>query len=81
MNNQYMNWTFNTQKIVNQTQQYYKIFTAATYKNIYPHQSLSLRARTGLSMVDGEGHTVPERVGPRGEDNAANPVLTCRPSD
>ena len=30
-------------------------------------------------MVSGEGHTVPERVGPRGADNAANPVLACLP--
>ena len=30
-------------------------------------------------MVGGEGHTVPERVGPRGADNAANLVLACLP--
>ena len=30
-------------------------------------------------MIGGEGHTVPERVGPRGADNAANLVLACLP--
>ena len=30
-------------------------------------------------MVGGEGHTVPERVGPRGADNATNPELVCLP--
>ena len=30
-------------------------------------------------MVGGEGHTVPERVGTRGADNAASPVLACLP--
>ena len=38
-----------------------------------------MRAHTGLSVVGGEGHTVPERVGPRGTDNAANLVLACLP--
>ena len=30
-------------------------------------------------MVGGEGHTVSERVGPRGADNATNPELVCLP--
>ena len=30
-------------------------------------------------MIDGEGHTIPERVGLRGVNNAANPVLACLP--
>ena len=30
-------------------------------------------------MVSGEGLTVPERVGPRGVDNATNPELVCLP--
>ena len=30
-------------------------------------------------VVSGEGHTVPERVGPRGADNATNRVLVCLP--
>ena len=30
-------------------------------------------------MVGGEGYTAPERVSPRGADNATNPVLVCLP--
>ena len=30
-------------------------------------------------MVSGEGHSVPERVGLRGADNATNQVLVCLP--
>ena len=30
-------------------------------------------------MVGREGHTVSERVGPRGADNATNPELVCLP--
>ena len=30
-------------------------------------------------MVSGEGHTVPERVWPRGADNATNQVCVCLP--
>ena len=36
-------------------------------------------AHTGSTVVSGEGHTVPERVGPRGVDNAASLVLVCLP--
>ena len=32
MNNQYMNWTFNTLKTVTQIQLYFKTFIGATYK-------------------------------------------------
>ena len=63
---------------MNPTQLSYKTYTAAIYKK-KPHRSLSLGAHTGPPGVGGEGHTVPERVGPRGADNATNQVLVCLP--
>ena len=49
---------------------------------------LPIRQNSSKSIIEGphralndrrEGHTVPERVGPRGADNAANLVLACLP--
>ena len=42
-------------------------------------QNLRLGPHTRASAASGEGHTVPERVQPRGTDNAASLVLVCRP--
>ena len=59
----------------NQIQLYYKTSTDPISK----HRNLSLGAHTGPPEVSGEGLTVPERVGPRGADNAASLVLACLP--
>ena len=61
-----------------QIQPFFKIYTAVTSKT-KKNQSLPLWAHTGPPGVGGEGHTVPERVGPRGADNATNHVLVCLP--
>ena len=59
----------------NQIQLYCKTSTDPISK----HRNLSLGAHTGPPEVSGEGLTVPERVGPRGADNAASLVLACLP--
>ena len=61
----------------NQIQLYYKTSTVATSKP--ERRSLPPGTHTGPPVVSGEGQTVPERVGPRGADNAASLVLACLP--
>ena len=79
MNNQYMNWTSNTQTTVTQIQISHTTYTVAIFKEPYDASKPDIMCPYRVHGDRWGGATVPERVWPRGVDNAISLELMCLP--